>query len=436
LRLKRIIVAAAVMAGTAVGAPASAWQAQPESNGVVGPAEIRGFSLPGQRPPPEREPEPTTTPATPPPEEPRGEPVTIPAPEAPATPAPAPAQPRTAPPEAEQARETPAPVRTRPEPTGEPEERTEGRERLPEPADVGAALRGSGPVEAPAPLPAEPLPAPETGEDAPVAAAEPDSDSSSWLWALLGALAVLGGAVAVLKRRRRVEEEYAPVEPVVEPVAEPMVEPLPAAEPEPEPVTMAAAAAEPQPEAEPEAAAAPDPVPTGHVGLVLRPWLELHFKPARATATEGGASVQYDAVIRNVGNAPARNVRLAARMFNAGPQLDQEVAAFFGMDIAPPDGAPLTILPRTEVSLSSVVNLPREEMREIKVQGRSLFIPTVAFNLLYEWGRDKLGQTCSSYVVGREPEPPAEKMAPFRLDLGPRVYRSVGQRPSALARAV
>jgi hypothetical protein len=49
-----------------------------------------------------------------------------------------------------------------------------------------------------------------------------------------------------------------------------------------------------------------------------RPWLELIFKPARATATEGGASVQYEAVIRNTGNAPARNVRLAARMFNSG----------------------------------------------------------------------------------------------------------------------
>jgi hypothetical protein len=175
---------------------------------------------------------------------------------------------------------------------------------------------------------------------------------------------------------------------------------------------------------------------SGHVGLVLRPWLELHFKPARATATDGGASVQYDAVIRNVGNAPARNVRLAARMFNAGPQLDHEVAGFFALDISPPDGAPLTILPRTEVALTSVVTMPREEMREIKVQGRSLFIPTIAFNLLYEWGRDKVGQTCSSHVVGREPEQPSEKMAPFRLDLGPRVYRSVGQRPSALARAV
>jgi hypothetical protein len=33
-----------------------------------------------------------------------------------------------------------------------------------------------------------------------------------------------------------------------------------------------------------------------------------------------------------------------------------------------------------------------------------------------------------SYIVGREAKPPAEKMAPFRLDLGPRLWRHVGQR--------
>jgi hypothetical protein len=236
-------------------------------------------------------------------------------------------------------------------------------------------------------------------------------------------LALAGCAVAVLRRRRSEEEREA--EPLIatEPQPTPAPAPLPVAAAAPEPVALAPA---------PVAQAPASDVP----GIVMRPWLELVFKPARATATDGGASVQYEAVIRNTGNAPARNVRLAARMFNSGQDIQAEVSRFFGMGVDSPDGAPLTILPRTEVSLSSVVTMEREEMREIKVQGRSLFVPTVAFNLLYEWGRDKVGQTCSAHVVGREPEKPSEKMAPFRLDLGPRVYRSVGQRPSALARAV
>ncbi len=404
----------------AMAAPAFA-QTQPESNGVVGPAEIRGFSLPGQRPPPEREPEPTTTPVTPP----RSEPVAIPAPDAPATPAPtpAPAEPDAAAPASPTAPavSSPAPARRQARTEEQADAPILEAGRLPSPADAREAVPTPPMTELPAPAPE--ARAQEAGPAEPQATT-PEDGGSGWLLPLLAVLALIGGALAYLKLRRREEDAVAEPEPAVQPAPEPA--PLPA----PEPVAAAVAAA-PEP-----ALPAPEPAPAGHVGLTMRPWLELHFKPARATATDGGASVQYDAVIRNVGNAPARNVRLAARMFNAGPQLDQEIAGFFALDIDAPDGTPLTLLPRTEVALTSVVTMPREEMREIKVQGRSLFIPTVAFNLLYEWGRDKVGQTCSSHVVGREPEQPSEKMAPFRLDLGPRVYRQVGQRPSALARAV
>jgi hypothetical protein len=172
------------------------------------------------------------------------------------------------------------------------------------------------------------------------------------------------------------------------------------------------------------------------VGIVMRPWLEIEFRPERAVATETGAEVRYEVTIRNTGNAPARNVRLAARMFTAGPELDREIAAFFGRGVDDRGAAPLTILPRSDISFQSVVALPRAEVKEIRFEGRSLFVPTVAFNLLYDYGRGKTGQTCSSHVVGREAETPAAKMGPFRLDVGPRVWRSVGQRPSALARAV
>ena len=291
-------------------------------------------------------------------------------------------------------------------PAAEPDADAAPDRSVPEPA----ATPDEVPVAAAEPA-LDPAPAPSTNE--------PQGDGGSdWLLPLLGALALLGGLFAFWRYRTRREEGEQDFQPILE------------AEPAP-------AAALPEPAIAPEPlAAAPVAAASDVPGIVLRPWLELDFKPARATATDGGASVQYQATIRNVGNAPARNVRLAASMFNSGSEIQSEVANFFAMGVDTPDGAPLTILPRTEISLSSVVTMAREDMREVKVQGRSLFIPTVAFNLLYDWGRDKTGQTCSAHVVGREPETPSAKMAPFRLDLGPRVYRSVGQRPSALARAV
>jgi hypothetical protein len=77
--------------------------------------------------------------------------------------------------------------------------------------------------------------------------------------------------------------------------------------------------------------------------------------------------------------------------------------------------------------------MPKEHVREIALEGRRLFIPMVAFNVFYEWGEGRTGQTSMSYLVGREAEQPSTKMGAFRLDLGPRVYRSVGQRPNTVA---
>lgn len=397
MRLQLHPIVLAMLTGFALASPAEAFQAQPESNTAVGPAEIRDFTLPGT-PPPVAEPEPEPMP--PPVAEPVQEPAATPPPPVAAEPTPAPAEPAPARPTADRDEQ-----RAPRSPAADLEQPIQAR-------DVAPDAAAPAPAEAPA-VSATP-PAPATTEVAPAEAQE----GTNWLWPLLGVLAAIGGGLAFVKLRGRREEDI------------PEPEPYSAPEPEAIPAPLAVAAAEPPPP--PPAVAQANDVP----GIVMRPWLELIFKPARATATDGGASVQYEAVIRNNGNAPARNVRLAARMFNSGQDIQAEVSQFFAMGVDAPDGAPLTILPRTEIALSSVVSMPREEVREIKVQGRILFVPTVAFNLLYEWGRDKVGQTCSAHVVGREPDPPAEKMAPFRLDLGPRVYRSVGQRPSALARTV
>ncbi len=402
----------------ALASPAAAIQAQPETN-TVGPAEIRDFSLPGTRPT-RPEPEPTIAPVNPP--------VAQPQPEAPAaTPTPAPAPPSAAAPAQRpagrpavtRAPAAPAPVAPAPRDTAPV---PAPAATLPQPQDLEGILPPAGEPVAPLPQATAPLP-----QDEPPAAALPapePADGFPWLYLLLAATLAGLGFVGLRRFRTAAAGGVTEELPIV---AAPPAPPQPRAAPEPRPAPAHA------PDAAPAAEAA---APSGGIGIVMRPWLELEFRPDRATATADGAGVQYEVVIRNTGNAPARNVRLAAQMFNAGPQLDQEIAAFFSRGVDGSGAAPLTILPRTEVKIQSVVTMPRAEMREIKVQGRSLFIPTVAFNLIYNWGRDKAGQTCSSHIVGREPETPSDKMAPFRLDLGPRTYRSVGQRPSALARAV
>jgi hypothetical protein len=82
------------------------------------------------------------------------------------------------------------------------------------------------------------------------------------------------------------------------------------------------------------------------------------------------------------------------------------------------------------------VTKPREEMRAVVLEEKYLFIPVIAVNALYDWGEGRTGQSSKSYVVGRELQQPSDKMGAFRVDQGPRVWRTVGQRQHTLARRV
>lgn len=362
--------------GAAILAAPVYGQAQDPASNSVGPPVLRDFQLKGEttvRPPPA--PPPAPVPAPPP----------APAP----GPTPSPTPPPSPAPQSEQpaARPTPTPAigATLPAPSPQPPPLPSPAVSIPITTITPAAPSGApSPVEVPAEQ-AEPVPA-----------SVPDG-GIPWLYVLFAAAALPLAFAAVRWRRREREDPESPV-----PAAELF------ARPEPEP-------------------AAP---------LAPRPWLELEFRPGKAAATDARATLDYELVIRNVGDVEARNIRTEARMFNAGKQQDSEIGAFFASSanrIAP---APRPLQPQSAAKFQSVVALAKEDVREVVVQGRRLFIPMVAFNVFYEWGEGETGQSSKSYLVGRESQPPAEKMAPFRLDLGPRIYRSVGSRPSNLALSV
>jgi hypothetical protein len=194
----------------------------------------------------------------------------------------------------------------------------------------------------------------------------------------------------------------------------------------------ATALAEEERAAKAVATARPEPQP--------RPWLELDLKAERLSSTNAESLVPFELEIVNTGPAPARNLRIDVKMFNAGEQQDQEIGAFFrtaGRESTkcnlPGIRAGQTGAIRGEVAMS------REEMRAVILDNRYLFIPVIAVNALYDYGDGQTGQTSKSYVVGRELEQEGEKgekMGAFRVDQGPRIWRSVGQRQHKLARRV
>jgi hypothetical protein len=166
----------------------------------------------------------------------------------------------------------------------------------------------------------------------------------------------------------------------------------------------------------------------GLVAARLRPSLEVDLSPVRAVIDNHQATIEFSITAFNTGSAPAREVRIEVAIVNAGPTQDQEIASFFENPAGVGDALDI-IAPMSRVNLSSRVTLPLDQVRAFEVAGRKLFVPLVAFNALYRWSGGA-GQTSRSYLVGREGE--GEKLAPLRLDLGPRVFRNLGVRPHHL----
>ncbi len=313
-------------------------------------------------------------------------------------------------------RATPAPTTTRPTPDAV----------RPSPsAPAGGAARSATadnsapPASTPEPLPpaTEPVdlsaltPAEDTavqrGFDAvPVAAPVQDGGGNVLPWLL--ALGVLGVGAGLYFFRQRSGLGYA----TAGASTDAFVAPDPAPSPQP---------LERPPPPRPVARTAET---SGIVSSRLRPWLEIEFSPGRCVVEDDKATIQFDVAVYNSGAAPARDVLIEASMFNAGPAQDQEISAFFAHPMAKGDRIP-AIPPLKRVALKSAVSLTREQMRQYEVEGRKLFVPLIGFNALYRWGGGE-GQTSASYLVGRDTQ--SDKMAPLRLDLGPRIFRGLGAR--------
>ncbi|MFL6857987.1 MAG: hypothetical protein ACJ8EB_08780 [Allosphingosinicella sp.] len=236
----------------------------------------------------------------------------------------------------------------------------------------------------------------------------------NWLWLLLLVpVAALVGGFVLLRSRRAGRAEPESLGAALGTARWLDESPEPAPVPEPAPPPQPAPESEPEPEPEPEPAA--------------RAWLELEVKPDKAAATDAEAVVHFELTLRNAGALPARNLRIDSRLFNAAGEA--EIDGFVGGPIHDKSGSPhIAIPPGEALTLGSAVGMKREEVREILVQGRAIFVPALAINIAYDWdGGAAGGRTSRVWLIGREAEG-SEKMGPFRLDLGPRVYRQIGAR--------
>jgi hypothetical protein len=384
----------ALLAGTfgLIPAAALAQQAPPAGNApaadAVGPSALQNFSLGGT----------VTKPAEPAPQQP---PVTTRRPQAAAQTQDASIaeQSRTAPPEQprRQVASNAAPAR----------EKVQAA-----PSQPAAAQPSSGASDKLVTVPASttsasaPAPASTSFPPDPQTPSAPGHSLPLIPW-LLAAIVLAGGG-GFLFWRNRSREAFAGG-PQVDAFVAP--EPAPAPPPASRPAPAAPEAAAPRPGA-------------GIISTRLRPWADIGFQPLRCILDAEKVTLEFDLELFNSGSAPARAVLAEASLFNAGAQQEQEIGRFFAKPVGKGDRIPV-IPPLQRFALKTQVSMPRELLVPYEIGGRQVFVPLIAFNVLYDWSGGQ-GQTSVAYLLGRDTN--GEKLAPFRLDLGPHIFRGLAAR--------
>ncbi len=309
-------------------------------------------------------------------------------------------------------------------------------------SSMPAGITGNEPPITPSlPLEVTTNPAPQPDAVDPGLASSPTDaggDLLSWPW--LAALVALigGGAFLLWTRRDRDRRHGDPGRMAFAGLAPDIAEPglQPRIQPRPDPVpSREGTSGGPRPDAIPPAGTSrpsPVPKPAGDGTIVatkLKPQLNVEFVPDRVVVTEQEVMLMFEIVIANVGSAPARDVLVEGHLFTAHVGQDREIATFFQSPTASDDRMTL-IAPLGRVSLKSVARLPLDEVHQFEARGRKLFVPLIGFNILYRFGGTD-GQASASFLVGRGNEED-EKLAPFRIDQGPKIFRGLSSRPHSI----
>ncbi|GLI98920.1 hypothetical protein [Sphingobium sp. BS19] len=235
------------------------------------------------------------------------------------------------------------------------------------------------------------------------------TETSSVLpWVAGGIVLVLLAGFFIWRRSNRKVEE---------PDVAPVVAPPPPRVP---PVQRAKSVPPPPPVRTPP----PPPPAVVHAVSATSP-IALEFAPVQVRTSMVGAQVGYRLTLRNGSGAALDGLAVAAFMTNADAQHAQSLAAFFDDAFAPEAHRIAHLVSGTEIAVDGELRLDR--IVPIQVEGRALLIPVVAFKVISLDG-DELGR--GAFIVGQESTPPRAKMGPFRLDQGPRQFRTVGSRPA------
>jgi hypothetical protein len=160
-----------------------------------------------------------------------------------------------------------------------------------------------------------------------------------------------------------------------------------------------------------------------------RPQLDISFVPKKAVVSIANLTISGEIRIINQGKAAAKSMRLRSIIISAS-EFQEDVIAAFHDDKEPHFAEELGEASAGErIGMEVELSIPLSELRSYPLGDRRLFVPIVLAHIDYSWGKSGHDVAKLAALIGREATPPTPKMGALRLDLGPRSFTPLGQRP-------
>lgn len=153
--------------------------------------------------------------------------------------------------------------------------------------------------------------------------------------------------------------------------------------------------------------------------------LKIEFIASGASSTLLNAVLNYTITLTNTSDEDLHDINLSGAMMQADAATARDDGSETGHMLHQTE----SLSAGETITLTGDIRLPLNAIRPITFKSQALFIPLARFGVVYADQNNAQHQQSVSFIVGREYEPPRPKMAPFRLDLGPKIFHPVGQRP-------
>lgn len=167
----------------------------------------------------------------------------------------------------------------------------------------------------------------------------------------------------------------------------------------------------------------------GETPAPVVPRLLLDFTTLGIDVTLVNAVARYHLGVTNMADMSVSNIALHGAIVQARKGMPPTIDPMRGDSVLPHLQKIADIDPGSTQRCEGQIRLPLGQIEPIAMQGRMLFVPLVHIWIGYDGPDGTRYAVTQSFVLGEESNPPGPRVGPLRLDLGPRRFTAIGQRP-------